>query len=54
VMLAASEETIREVIAFPKNQQAEEVMTDAPAPADAKQLRELGLQLLPAAVKPAR
>jgi aspartyl-tRNA synthetase len=54
VMLAAGEETIREVIAFPKNQQAEEVMTDAPAPADAKQLRELGLQLLPAAVKPAR
>ena len=53
VMLAAGEDTIREVIAFPKNQQAEEVMTDAPAPADPKQLRELGLQLLPA-VKPAR
>ena len=47
VMLAAGEETIREVIAFPKNQQAEEVMTDAPAPADPKQLRELGLQLIP-------
>jgi len=47
VMLAAGEETIREVIAFPKNQQAEEVMTDAPAPADPKQLRELGLQLMP-------
>ena len=46
VMLAAGEETIREVIAFPKNQQAEEPMTDAPAPADPKQLRELGLQLL--------
>ena len=47
VMLAAGEETIREVIAYPKNQQAEEVMTDAPAPADPKQLRELGLQLMP-------
>ena len=46
VMLAAGAETIREVIAFPKNQQAEELMTDAPAPADPKQLRELGLQLL--------
>jgi aspartyl-tRNA synthetase len=46
VMLAAGQETIREVIAFPKNQQAEELMTDAPAPADPKQLRELGLQLV--------
>ena len=46
VMLAAGEETIREVIAFPKNQQAEEVMTDAPAAADPKQLRELGLELI--------
>ena len=46
VMLAAGQETIREVIAFPKNQQAEELMTDAPAPADPKQLRELGLELL--------
>jgi len=52
VMLAAGEETIREVIAFPKNQQAEEVMTDAPAPADPKQLRELGLQLLRPPSKP--
>ena len=46
VMLAAGEETIREVIAFPKNQQAEELMTDAPAPADPKQLRDLGLELV--------
>jgi aspartyl-tRNA synthetase len=45
VMIAAGEETIREVIAFPKNQQAEEVMTGAPAPADPKQLRDLGLEL---------
>jgi aspartyl-tRNA synthetase len=46
VMLAAGEDTIREVIAFPKNQQAEEPMTGAPAPADPKQLRELGLELI--------
>ena len=45
VMLAAGADTIREVIAFPKNQQAEELMTSAPAPIDPRQLRELGLEL---------
>ncbi len=45
VMLAAGEQTIREVIAFPKNQQAQEPMTGAPAPVDSAQLRELGLEL---------
>ncbi len=45
VMLAAAEETIREVIAFPKNQQAEEPMTGAPTPIEPAQLRELGLEL---------
>ena len=54
VMLAAGEETIREVIAFPKNQQAEEPMTDAPAPADLKQLRELGLDVVRPPVKQGR
>jgi aspartyl-tRNA synthetase len=54
VMLAARQETIREVIAFPKNQQAEEPMTDAPAPADPKQLRELGLELVRPPLKPPR
>jgi len=54
VMLAAGEDTIREVIAFPKNQQAEELMTDAPAPADPKQLRELGLELVRKPLKPIR
>jgi aspartyl-tRNA synthetase len=34
------------VIAFPKNQQAQEPMTDAPAPADAKQLRDVGLEII--------
>ena len=51
-MLAAGEGTIREVIAFPKNQQAEEPMTGAPAPAELQQLRELGLQPIPKAPKP--
>ena len=46
VMLAAGQETIREVIAFPKNQQAEELMTGAPSLVDQAQLRELGLQLM--------
>ena len=45
VMLAAAEESIREVIAFPKNQQAEEPMTGAPAPIESSQLRELGLEI---------
>ena len=54
VMLAAGEQTIREVIASPKNQQAEEVMTDAPAPADPKQLRELGLELVRPPLKQGR
>jgi aspartyl-tRNA synthetase len=54
VMLAASQDTIREVIAFPKNQQAEEPMTDAPAPADPKQLREVGLELVRPPLKPPR
>jgi aspartyl-tRNA synthetase len=45
VMLAAAEESIREVIAFPKNQQAEEPMTGAPTPIEPSQLRELGLEI---------
>jgi aspartyl-tRNA synthetase len=47
VMEGLGEENIRDVIAFPKNQQAQEPMTGAPAPVDAAQLRELGLELRP-------
>ena len=41
VMLLAGEDSIRDVIAFPKTQQASCLLTDAPAPVDAKQLKEL-------------
>jgi aspartyl-tRNA synthetase len=41
VMLIAGEESIRDVIAFPKTQQARCLLTDAPAPVDEKQLKEL-------------
>lgn len=41
VMLLAGEESIRDVIAFPKTQQARSLLTDAPAAVEAKQLNEL-------------
>jgi len=45
VMLLAGERTIREVIAFPKNQNAEDLMFGAPSEADKEQLDELNLKL---------
>jgi aspartyl-tRNA synthetase len=41
VMLLAGEESIRDVIAFPKTQQAGCLLTNAPAGVDEKQLKEL-------------
>ena len=41
VMLLAGEESIRDVIAFPKTQQARCLLTDAPSGVDDKQLKEL-------------
>ncbi|HEX7003221.1 MAG TPA: aspartate--tRNA ligase [Trueperaceae bacterium] len=46
VMLLAGEESIRDVIAFPKNQRGVDPLTGAPAPADPQQLHELGLELI--------
>ncbi|MDH5695436.1 MAG: aspartate--tRNA ligase [Dehalococcoidia bacterium] len=45
VMLLAGEETIREVIAFPKNQSAADLTFDAPSPVTEEQLAELHLRL---------
>ncbi len=45
VMLLADEPNIREVILFPLNQQGEDLMMGAPAPVDAKRLKELSLKL---------
>src|SRR5579883_3344886 len=45
VMLMADEESIREVIAFPKTQSAQDLLMGAPSPVDEQQLRELHLRL---------
>ena len=47
VMLLSDEENIRQVIAFPKSQRGIDLMFEAPAPVDEKQLEELGLQRSP-------
>jgi aspartyl-tRNA synthetase len=44
-MLLADEPNIREVIAFPKNQNARDLMADAPSPATDKQLKELHIRV---------
>jgi aspartyl-tRNA synthetase len=45
VMVLADEPNIREVIAFPKNQQAMDVMAGSPSPADPRQLKDLHIRL---------
>ncbi len=47
VMLLADEDNIREVIMFPMNQRAEDLMMEAPSEASNEQLRELGLRVIP-------
>jgi len=47
VMLLADAENIREVIMFPMNQRAEDLMMGAPSEPSTEQLRELGLRLIP-------
>jgi aspartyl-tRNA synthetase len=45
VMMLAGEENIREVIAFPMNQRAQDLMMDAPGPVSERQLRELHIKI---------
>ena len=45
VMLLAHEENLREITAFPMNQQSEDLLMGAPTPASPKQLRELSIRL---------
>ena len=47
VMLLAGAQSLRDVIAFPKNQRGADPLTDAPAPAEAEQWLELGLTVAP-------
>jgi aspartyl-tRNA synthetase len=47
VTLLAGRETIRDVIAFPKTASGADPLTGAPATVDARQLRELGIQVPP-------
>ncbi|MEQ8193350.1 MAG: aspartate--tRNA ligase [Rhodospirillales bacterium] len=52
VMLIADEPNIREIIAFPMNQQAQDLLMGAPDTVDAKRLKELHLKLdLPKEIK---
>lgn len=50
VAILAGEDNIREVIAFPKTQSGQDPMTDAPNPAEPRQLDELGIRVLPPVV----
>ena len=46
VMLIAGVENIREVIAFPMNQQAQDLMMNAPSEISKEQLKELGIKIV--------
>ncbi len=46
VMLLADEPNIREVIVFPMNQKAEDLMMNAPAPVTSRQLKELSIRVV--------
>jgi len=45
VMLICGEQSIRDVMAFPKNNRAMDLMTQSPAEVESKQLRDLGIKL---------
>ena len=46
VMLIAGVENIREVIAFPMNQQAQDLMMNAPSEISSDQLKEIGIKII--------
>jgi aspartyl-tRNA synthetase len=54
VMLIAGEPNIREVVLFPMNQKAEDLMMNAPAPVSLKQLKELSIRVVGEAAAPAQ
>ena len=45
IMLLSNEENLREVVAFPMNQQAEDLMLGSPTDISAKHLKELGINI---------
>jgi aspartyl-tRNA synthetase len=45
VMLICGEQSIRDVMAFPKNNRSMDLMSQSPAEVDSKQLRDLGIKL---------
>jgi aspartyl-tRNA synthetase len=45
VMLICGEQGIREVMAFPKNNRAMDLMSNSPSEVDPRQLRDLGIKL---------
>ncbi|HCM11623.1 MAG TPA: Asp-tRNA(Asn)/Glu-tRNA(Gln) amidotransferase GatCAB subunit C, partial [Lachnospiraceae bacterium] len=51
IMLMAKEDSIRDVIAFPKVKDASCLLTEAPGAVDEKQLKELGIDITPEADK---
>jgi len=54
VMLLADAPNIREVMAFPKNQSAQDLMTDSPSEVEVRQLEDLHIQVQPQPTPPAR